>query len=115
MTDFSKPTVADMVIGGADHNIGTSGTLHDIDWGTEDGYWQENHARQPYAKADQSYDAYRPAYKYGYAASRRLRRPWDDAVEADLARGWPAARAECRAEWPDVRDAVRAAYSRAAR
>ncbi len=112
MTDFTKPTVADMVIGGSDHNIGTSGTLHDIDWGSEDGYWHENHAKQPWATADRPYDYYRPAYKYGHEASvAHGRKPWDTELEAHLQQGWHTARADSAAEWHHVRDAVHAGYT----
>jgi hypothetical protein len=116
MPDYTKPTVADMVIGNADMNMGTSGSMHLIDWGTEDAYWQENHQKQSYAAADRPYDFYRQAYRYGYEASFTYgRRSWDEEVESDLARGWPQARAESKAEWAQVCDAVKDAYTRAGR
>jgi hypothetical protein len=116
MADFSKPTVADMVVGGADRNVGTNGSMQVVDWDTEDAHWRENHAQQAYATDDRSYDFYRQAYRYGYEASFTYgRRPWDDEVESDLARGWPQARADSPAEWGQVRDAVREAYARAGR
>ena len=116
MADFTKPTVADMVVGNADINVGTNGSMQVVDWGPEDdAHWLENHARQPWAVADRSYDFYRPAYKYGHQASvSSARRPWDDNVEAELERGWRDASGGSDAEWSQVRDAVRAAYERSA-
>jgi hypothetical protein len=116
MTDFTKNTIADMAAERPDINMGTTGSMHEINWENEDVHWRENHARQPYAVADRPYDFYRQAYKYGYEASFVYgRRPWDNEVESDLARGWPQARAESTAEWEQVRGAVREAYSRAGR
>jgi hypothetical protein len=116
MADFTRDTIAGMASASPGINMGTSGNMQEIDWENEDVHWREHHAAQPYATADRPYDFYRQAYKYGYESSFVYgRRPWDNEVEADLARGWPQARAESSAEWGQVRDAVREAYARAGR
>lgn len=116
MADFTRDTIAGMASASPGINMGTTGNMQEIDWENEDAHWRENHSRQSYAVADRPYDFYRQAYKYGYEASFTYgRRPWDNEVEADLARGWPQARADSPAEWAQVRDAVREAYSRAGR
>jgi len=116
MADFTKSSIADMAAERPDINMGTSGSMHEINWENEDAYWRDNHAKQPYATADRSYDYYRQAYKYGCESAFMYgKRPWDAEVEADLARGWPQARADSTAEWDQVRAAVRDAYTRGCR
>jgi hypothetical protein len=116
MADLSKRTVADMAMDGADLNMGTTGSMHEINWDTEDAYWQEHHALQPYATADRPYEFYRPAYRYGSESSAAHgRRPWDSDLEAKLEQGWSEARPDSAAEWGQVRDAVREGYTRSCR
>ena len=65
-------------------------------------------------KHDPSHDFdtdYRPAYRYGtYARSQYLGREWDDALEADLERGWEKAKGTSRMAWTEARGAVRDAW-----
>ena len=113
MADFTKRTIADMATDRADINIGTTGSMHEINWGTQDAYWRENFHRRPYVAQDRGYDFYQPAYRYGCdSAFIYAHRPWDDTVEADLARGWAAARGESAATWEQAGPAVRDAYER---
>ncbi|MEO7084676.1 MAG: hypothetical protein ABI442_11275 [Gemmatimonadaceae bacterium] len=58
MADFTKPTVGDMAMNGADHHFGIDGSMQLIDWDNKDAHWRENHAHQPYATADRPYDFY---------------------------------------------------------
>lgn len=112
MADFKKDTVADMAADNPGLNYGTSGSLHEIDWGTEDAYWRAEHPRRPYATADRAYEFYRPAYRYGTeSVARHPNREYAD-VEPELERGWHAARGESKAAWHEVKDAVRGAWER---
>ncbi len=57
-------------------------------------------------------EEYSPAYRYGWESrSRHTGQNWTD-VEADLARGWRAARAQSRLEWDDAKPATRDAWDR---
>ena len=122
MADFTRNSAADIVAGNPGINMGTSGSLHEIDWGTEglgaafsetdDAHWRERYHTRPYASADRGYEHYRPAYRYGAAAaSRHAGREWAD-VEGDLERGWDSARGHSTSAWGEVKDAARDAWDR---
>jgi hypothetical protein len=107
MADFNKPTIADIAQDTADINAGTTGKLHDVDWGTQDAYWRDNYQRRPYIASDRGYDFYRGAYRYGAEASGRYaNREWSD-VEPELERDWKGEGA-----WEHVKAAVRDAFDR---
>ena len=112
MADFSKSTPADMAAGHPGINMGTSGSMREVDWGTEDAYWQSAYPGRPYARADRGFDYYRSAYRYGSeSAVRHHGRDWND-VETDLRRDWDSYRGESSSVWEDVKDAVRDAWDR---
>jgi hypothetical protein len=117
MADFTKNSVADMAAANPGINMGTTGSLHDVQWGTEewgavDAHWRESFHTRPYVHADRGYEYYQPAYRYGtVAATRHAGRQWND-VEGDLERGWNEARGESKSAWHEVKDAVRDAWDR---
>ena len=112
MADFTKDSAADIAAGNPGINLGTSGSMREIDWGTEDAYWREQYGSRPYAKADRTYDHYAPAYRYGAEArTRHTGRAWDDA-EPELERGWHAYRGSTQTSWAEIKDAVRDAFHR---
>jgi hypothetical protein len=110
--DSKNENISDMATSHADINTGTWGSMHEIDWGTEDLFWRDNYASRPYARADRSYESMRPAYQYGVESARRHgNRAWSD-VEGDLSRGWDSARGHSRSTWEEVKDAVKDAWDR---
>ena len=120
MADFTRNTAADIAAGNPGINMGTSGSLHEIDWGTEgagftetdDAHWRASYHTRPYAAADRGYEYYRPAYRYGAASAGRFTgREWDD-VEPELERGWDAARGHAKTTWFEVKGAARDAWDR---
>lgn len=105
MADFTKNNAADDPA----VNVGISGSVYDIDWDSEDAYWQSAYPERPYARADRSYEYYRDAYRYGADAARRhAGREWHD-VEHDLRRDWSAGR-DSTTLWEEMKDAVRDAW-----
>ena len=115
MADFTKNSAADIVANNPGVNMGTSGSLHKIDWGTEDLYWREQYASRPYARADRDYEHFQPAYRYGAESrARHAGREWND-VEPDLERGWDTYRGKSQTKWGEVKDAVRDAFHRGRR
>lgn len=110
MADFSKDSPADMA---ADHpgiNMGTTGSMHEIDWDTEDAYWQSAYPARPYARADRSFAHYRPAYRYGAAAAVHYHdREWAD-VEEELRRDWENYPDSSKSPWDEAKAAVRDAW-----
>lgn len=118
MADFTKNTVADMAAGNPGINLGTTGSMREMDrasddlWNQDDAHWREHHVTRPYVHADRGYEHYQPAYRYGHSAARQhTGREWDD-VSGDLERGWDHARGESRQTWHEAKDAVRDAWDR---
>jgi hypothetical protein len=112
MADFSKDSAADMAAGNPSLNMGTTGSMHDIEWDAEDEYWETTYATRPYARADRSYAHYRPAYRYGaWIASQHGHQGWEN-VEGELARGWAHARGTSHLSWDEAKHAVRDAWDR---
>ena len=82
------------------------------DWTTEETYWRENYNRRPYVQPGQDYDAYGPAYRFGYDASTRYPvKNWND-VEADLRRDWDRYEYRGQSTWEQIKSAVRDAWDR---
>lgn len=121
MADFTKNSVADMAAANPGINMGTSGSMRETNyasddlWGQEDAHWREQHATRPYVQADRGYDYYRPAYRYGYESARRHEGREFEHVESDLERGWDETRGSTGAAWHDAKHAVRDAWDRTRR
>jgi hypothetical protein len=116
MADFTRNSAADIAAGNPGINMGTTGSLHDVDWGTDgfadDAHWRASYHTRPYVRADRGYEHYRTAYRYGaHSATQHAGREWDD-VEPELERGWDAARGHSKSAWLDVKDAARDAWDR---
>ena len=115
MADLTKDVAADMVAGSPGINLGTSGSMREIDWGTEDARWREHYAGRPYAQADRGYAHYERAYRYGAESrARHTGRDWSE-VEPELERGWTEYRGQSRSTWPEIREAAKDAWMRRVR
>lgn len=91
-----------------------TGTGTMADWKAEDDYWRTNFANRPYVGSDRQYDAWQPAYRYGYESYHRYQgKRWED-VEPNLRSGWETYehRRDTRSTWEQVKDAVRDAWNR---
>ena len=119
MADFTSNNVFDqMPSGNPGINMGTSGSMQEINWGTEGWsdadreHWRRSFSGRPYVQADRGFEHYEPAYRYGTAAAQHhAGREWND-VEGDLERGWDTARGTSKSTWADMKDAVRDAWDR---
>lgn len=115
MADFTKDSAADIAADNPGANLGTSGSLREIDWGTEDAYWRAEYATRPYARADRDYAHFEPAYRYGVESrARHEGRDWND-VEHEIESGWHAYRGTSQTAWAEIKDAVRDAFHRGRR
>jgi hypothetical protein len=95
-----------------DQSKGSTGTM--TDWTAEDDYWRTNYENRPYVGSNRQYDAWQPAYRYGFESSQRHRgKRWED-VEANLRSGWDTYehRRDNRTTWEQVKGAVRDAWDR---
>ncbi len=118
MADFSNPgaSIADMAAGNPGINMGTTGSMRDMQyasddlWAQHDAHFREQYPTRSYASTDRSYEHYQPAYRYGgAAAAQHAGREWHD-VEGDLERGWDKARGTSASAWHEVKDAARDAW-----
>jgi hypothetical protein len=96
------------VVGG----LAGKGVAEKIDPTVEDAYWRQNYKTRPYVGADESYDTYQPAYRYGWE-SRNLHgnRSWDE-VEGDLGRDWNNRRGTSGLQWDRAKLATKDAWHR---
>jgi hypothetical protein len=80
----------------------------------ESHYWSVAHRSRPYYEEGIDYGDYEPAYRYGWESAARPEfhgRRFEEA-EDDLARGWVAARGNCRRDWDFARHPARDAWER---
>lgn len=76
-----------------------------------DAHFADAFPRAGYQDEGARFEDYLPAYRYGaYARSRHADRPWDDALEAELARDWSLRRGKSPLEWDRAKAAVQHAY-----
>ena len=93
---------------------GSSGLVGTEDWNAERDYWRTNFSSRPYARTDRPFEAYEPAYRYGYESANRYGgRQWQD-VERDLRSGWDRYehRGSSKSTWEEIKDATRDAWDR---
>jgi hypothetical protein len=118
MTDFpnSLNSVTQMVTGNPGINMGTTGSMRDTQYYSDD-LWDQHsavlrqqHASRPYASAERTYEHYEPAYRYGASSSVQHSGRAFHEVEGDLERGWEHARGASTTAWHDVKDAARDAW-----
>lgn len=121
MADFSNPSasIADMVAANPGINMGTTGSMRDTQyasddlWGQQDAHFREQYPTRSYASTDRPYEHYQPAYRYGYSsATQHAGRDWHE-VEGDLERGWDTSRGASTSAWHEVKGAARDAWDRA--
>ena len=78
----------------------------------EEAYWREQHAQQPYAKKELSYDDYAAAYRTGYEGFHKyLGKPYEE-IESDLALDYQRTQAGAALPWDHARHAVHAAWAK---
>ena len=104
------------IVGGAIGAIGGGLAGHAageaIDPTVEDGYWRDNYRTRPYVGADETYETYQPAYKYGWESRNKFQGRKFDEVESDLARGWDKTRGTSSLTWDRAKLATRDAWHR---
>ena len=104
------------IVGGAIGAVGGGLAGHAageaIDPTVEDTYWRESYRTRPYVGADETYETYQPAYRYGWESRQRYAgRKWND-VEGDLSRDWEKARGTSSLTWDRAKLATKDAWHR---
>ncbi|RYZ06052.1 MAG: hypothetical protein EOO24_12000 [Comamonadaceae bacterium] len=77
----------------------------------EEAYWREAFRREPYYRADRTYDDYGPAYRVGYTAPVRRHGEFTQ-LEGELKNDFHQVRGRSRLRWEEAREAARAAWCR---
>jgi len=77
-----------------------------------DRYFASRFEHAPYRIGGDSFDDYRPAYRYGTQSRTRYpERDWDDRLEGDLKQGWETAKDTSRLTWERAKAAVKDAFN----
>ncbi len=78
----------------------------------EEAYWRGAYRDEPYYADGRTYDDYHPAYALGWQSVGVYEGPFE-TVEPSLRDRWATDRASSRMDWPEAREATRAARDRA--
>ncbi|MCG2591820.1 hypothetical protein LZ009_03410 [Ramlibacter sp. XY19] len=77
----------------------------------EEAYWRDAYRREPYYRAEFSYEDYSPAYRVGYTGPVRRHGEFDE-LEHALKDDFQRVRGRSRLRWEEAREATRAAWRR---
>ena len=101
--DQAKPAVRD--------SWGRADLTHNT-YAAADQHFQERFQQADYKAQDETFDDYRPAYRYGVLAKTRYAdRDWDDSLERELAQDWQRHSGGSRLDWERARAGVREAFT----
>lgn len=78
----------------------------------EENHWRSQHASQPYASSDYTFDHYAPAYRTGYDGVTKYAGKRYEEIESDLALDYQRAQPDSALPWDRARPAVKAAWDR---
>lgn len=102
--------VAGAVVGGLLGGLAGKEVGEQIDPTSQDAYWRENYRNRTYVEPGTNYEAYQPAYQYGWESrSRHAGRRFED-VEPELAKNWPKTKSNL--SWDRAKHATRDAWDR---
>jgi hypothetical protein len=86
------------------------GVAQEINPTTEDAYWSENYRNRSYISQGETYEAYRPAYRYGVEGYSKYEGRDFDEVEPEFRKEWDISGQSL--PWEKARPATRDAYDR---
>jgi phage tail tape-measure protein len=105
---FVAGGIAGAVIGG----LAGKGAAEAVNPTDEDAFWRDNYKSRPYVRPDSTYNALRPAYKYGWESHALAEgRDWD-ALAEDLRKNWEKDNGQSTLPWAEAGPAVRDAWER---
>lgn len=105
-------TAVGAAVGAIVGGLGGKAVAEHFDPTVEEGYWRENHARQPYYHKGREFGEYAPAYRLGWEGRNRHPNERFEDAESRLATDYDAMRGNSRVEWSDAKQATRAAWDR---
>lgn len=106
--------VAGAVIGAIAGGVAGKSAAEMVNPTDETKYWRDTYASRPYALANERYEDYAPAYRYGWEAYTKpgVHPSTFDSVTADLERGWNQAKGASTLAWDKARHATKDAWER---
>ena len=104
--------VAGAAIGGALGGKAGESIAREVNPTAEEKYWSDNYHTRSYVSKGESFETYRPAYRYGIDTySNNADRDFAD-LEPSIRNNWGIARGNSTLEWDDAREAARDAFDR---
>jgi hypothetical protein len=100
---------AGAVVGGLVGGLAGKEIGEQIDPTSEDAYWREHYRHRSYVEPGTDYEAYRPAYRYGWESRSRYTGRRFDEVEPELAKGWSG---KSNLTWDKAKLATKDAWDR---
>jgi len=104
--------VAGAVIGAVAGGYAGKAVEEQFDPTAEDAYWRENYRNRPYVERNSDYEAYQPAYQYGWESRKQYRGRAFDEVEPELQTGWSSRTDKSKLGWEKAKPAARDAWER---
>jgi hypothetical protein len=78
----------------------------------EDAYWADEHRNRDYVAEGESYEQWRPAFRYGWEARMMHGGSTWEQIEPQLGAGWLQARGDSTLDWDRAKSAARDAFER---
>ena len=103
-------TVVGAAVGGVAGGLAGKGVAESVNPTVEDEHWRQNYSSRPYIEKGADYEAYRPAYRYGWEAYDHYEGQAFDDIEPRLSKEWESRRVQLG--WDKARPAVRDAWDR---
>lgn len=105
-------TAVGAAVGGVAGGLTGKSLAEDVNPTVEDAYWRENFAARPYVPSGTAYEAFGPAYRFGWEGSNRYGElDWEQA-EPKLREDWRRSGGESVMRWEKASPAVRDAWRR---
>ena len=105
-------TAVGAAIGGVAGGLTGKGLAEGANPTVEDSYWREHYTTRPYVKTGTPYDAYRPAYQFGWESRGRYGELNWATAEPRLRQDWNRSGGGSRLGWDEASPAVRDAWDR---
>lgn len=104
--------VVGAVVGAVAGGLAGKGVAEAIDPTVEDTYWRGHYAERPYYDRKTTYEAYQPAYQYGWESQGKYPGRSFDEVEPELRQDWESAKDRSKLAWDKAKHASRDAWTR---
>jgi hypothetical protein len=105
-------TAVGAAIGGVAGGLTGKGLAEGANPTVEDAFWREHYGSRPYVQPGTQYEAYQPAYRFGWEGRGRYGELNWEKAEPRLREDWRRAGGETRLQWERASPAVKDAWDR---